>query len=107
MVDHLKWWRSLLAGEKVSIHEEDPQPGYFKMRDRRGLNANLAPIKRPWRACAIFRDEKGILRAEFAGSEVPVDILWPWCVKNPISYEDYRFWHSRGKFPNEIERDQK
>src|SRR5690554_321797 len=55
MPDDLDKWRRMLAGEKVPMHLDEPIIGYFKIRDRRGLNAQLAPIKRPWIACAIWR----------------------------------------------------
>lgn len=97
----LAWWQAAVAGETPPVHSE-PECGYFKMRDRRGLNKKLAPIKRPWVACAIWRDgETGELRAELAGTITDVDRLWPYCAKHPISYEDYAFFHEHEQFPEE------
>lgn len=93
------WHAALLAGEKPETYEAEPQCGYFKMRDRRGLNKDLAPIKRPWIACAIWRDEAGELKAEIAGVPCEIDRLWPYCAKHPVSYEDYAYWHQNEKFP--------
>lgn len=98
MSDPFTWWRAALAGEKPRTYET-PECGYFKMRDRRGLNKNLAPIKRPWIACAIWPDENGELKAELAGTAVDVDRLWPWAAKCPISFEDYQYWHQHERFP--------
>lgn len=92
------WWQASLAGEKPKTYET-PECGYFKMRDRRGLNMKLAPIKRPWIACAIWLSEAGEFKAELAGAECHVDRLWPWCAKYPISFEDYAYWHQNEKFP--------
>lgn len=92
------WWTAALAGEKPKTYET-PECGYFKMRDRRGLNMQLAPIKRPWIACAIWLSEAGEFKAERAGTPCDVDVLWPWCAKYPISFEDYTYWHQNEKFP--------
>jgi hypothetical protein len=93
------WWSAAIAGEKPATYET-AECGYFKMRDRRGLNKDLAPIKRPWIACAIWRDPTtGELMAERAGTACDVDALWPWCAKYPIEYDDYAYWHLNEKFP--------
>lgn len=92
------WWAAAVAGEKPPVHS-DPECGYFKVRDRRGLNKNKAAIKRPWVACAIWRDETGELRAELAGVAADVDSLWPYVAKYPIPYDDYAYWHINEKFP--------
>lgn len=99
MNDPYAWWRAMLAGEAPPIHESEPQCGYFKMRDRRGLNVKKAPIKRPFIAASIFPGSEG-LRAELAGREVPIDRLWPYAAKHVISYEDYQFWHANERWPS-------
>jgi len=92
-------WRAALSGESPPCYADMPWCGYFKMRDRRGLNLGKAANKRPVVACAIWRGEDGELRAEFAKSPVPVDRVWPWCAKHPVSYEDYAHWHRHEKWP--------
>lgn len=103
MTDAYAWWRAALAGENPATHPDPDQAqcGYFKMRDRRGLNKNLAPIKRPWVACAIWRDEAGELKAELAGAETSVERLWPYCTRHPIPYETYAHWHQHEAWPRE------
>lgn len=96
------WHADLLAGKKPLTYEGEPQCGYFKMRDRRGLNKNLAPIKRPWVACAIWRDEAGELKAEYAGRPTEIERLWPWVAKHPVSYDDYAYWHQNERFPEKV-----
>lgn len=100
VTDDFEWWRRAVNGEKPPIHEGDPQCGYFKVRDRRGLNKDLAPIKRPFVAAAIWRDEDGF-KAEVAGSPVDIDHAWPYVAKYPIAYETYQFWHLNEKWPEE------
>lgn len=100
MSDDLAKWRGLLAGESVPLHMDDPICGYFKMRDRRGLNMMLAPIKRPFRACAIWRDANGDFKAEFAGAACPVERVYPYCARYPITYEEYQHWHAHKQWPD-------
>lgn len=98
MSDDYAWWRRAITGQNPPVHDE-PECGYFKVRDRRGLNKHLAPIKRPWVACAIWRDEAGSLQAELAGSVTAVEALWPYVAKYPIDFETYKYWHDHERFP--------
>lgn len=98
MSDPFAWWRDALAGKSPPVHS-DPECGYFKVRDRRGLNKAKAPIKRPWVVCAIWRDEAGELKAELAGTETAPDRIWPYCAKYPITHETYAYWHTNERFP--------
>lgn len=103
MSDDFANWRAALTGAKLKVYETEPWCGYFKQRDRRGLNLHLAPIKRPWIACAIWRDEAGELVAERAGQAVPIDWIWPHCVSHPIPYETYIFWKTNERWPEEAD----
>ena len=103
MTDDYATWRALMAGEKAPLHLDEPICGYFKMRDRRGLYLNMAPIKRPFIACAIWRGENGELKAERAKAEVPVDWIWPYCAKHPIGHEAYAYWHQHERWPEEAQ----
>jgi hypothetical protein len=94
-------WAAAIAGKPAPVHVDEPWCGYFKMRDKRGVHANVHVRKRPWVCCAIWRDENGDLKAEFAKSPIPVDRLWPYCAKSPISYELYQYWHSHERWPEE------
>jgi hypothetical protein len=99
-------WRAAVAGAdpaKLGIHLDEAWCGYFKVQDRRSDHLKSAPRKRPYIACAIWRDENGNLVAERAKSRVPVDWLWPWCASHPISYETYAYWHEHEKWPEEAE----
>ncbi len=95
-------WGQSLTGGSPRLIEDEPWCGYFKMRDRRGLNINLAPIKRPFIACAIWAEGSGELKAELAGAIVPVERIWPWCAKHPIDYQTYVFWHENNQWPEEV-----
>lgn len=95
--DDYTWWRRAIQGEVGPIHDE-PVCGYFKVRDRRGENKNLAPVKRPWVPAAIWREGDSLV-AEVGGITTAVDGLWPYCAKNPIPFEDYEHWHLNGRWP--------
>ena len=99
--DPYLWWENAIKGTMGPLHEDEPVCGYFKMRDRRGLNKDLAPIKRPFVACAIWPTESG-LKAEFAGTPTEVESIWPHCAKKPITFEEYRYWHdNNGQWPDQ------
>jgi hypothetical protein len=98
-MDAFASWEAALAGEKPPMHESEPWCGYFKMRDRRGLNKEKAAIKRPWIACAIWPGREGEYMAELAGSPISVDVIWPYCARYPISYETYAYWHQHDRWP--------
>jgi len=105
MSDDYAWWRAKLAGEKPLTYEAEPQCGYFRVRDRRGLNKHLAPIKRPWIAAAIWRAEDGSFKAEVAGSPTDIENAWPYIAKHPITYEHYQFWHQHERWPEEPKKE--
>lgn len=94
-----EWWRRTIRGEKCPLHESPAECGYYKMRDRRGLNEKLAPAKRPFIAVAIWRDKNGEIQAERAGTPINAEYVWPYCAKHPISYEEYAYWHEHEKWP--------
>lgn len=100
MSDDYAWWRAALAGQNPPTHEGEPQCGYFKVRDWRGVNSNLAPIKRPWVAGAIWRDGDRLV-ADFAGSPADAEAMWLSFAKHPIAYEDYAYWHRTERWPEQ------
>lgn len=99
MTDPYDWWRASLAGSNPPIHDGEPQCGYFKVRDRRGIYANVAPIKRPFIAAAIWFED-GQYRAEIAGNEVEIERAWPWIAKHPITFAEYKYWHENERWPS-------
>lgn len=72
------WWQNALAGNIGSIHEGDPQQGYYRTRFKSG----------PWEPVAIwFADgDWHALRGEKTVEAVDI---WTWCCRNPITYEAY------------------
>ncbi len=89
MSDSYSWWRQALLGHFGPIHENDPQPGYYRMRKGRGG---------PWVPVAIWAGENdpapiclvdGVERDPFE--------VWTWVCRYPVSYETYAAVAERGE----------
>jgi hypothetical protein len=78
--DDLTHWRAALRGAAMPLHENDPQPGYWRLRAWRGG---------PWVPVAIWRDPDGSLKALKGGQPADAQALWTWCCRHPIAYEAY------------------
>lgn len=81
------YWQRALAGLPSAIHENDPQPGYYRARNYRGG---------PWSPIAIWRDSAGNLKALRDGASVDPFDIWTWCCTNAIPYETYVAVAERG-----------
>ena len=93
MTDQFDGWRSLLAGKPVQFDANDPLPGYYKIR--KGRNGD-------WESVGIWQNDMGAIVVMLNGSHVPIDRVWPWCAKYPISYETYADVAEDGKpWPNQ------
>ncbi len=101
MADAFDKWRRLLAGEKVPLHEDEPLCGYWKTRDHTATK--MDGRRWPMVACAVWVGPDGALIAERAGRQVPVEWLWPYYAKNPITFETYTHWHQHHSWPKEAE----
>lgn len=90
MTDEFQFWRDALAGKDVLIVENDPQPGYYKTRNKAGK----------WLPVAIWRKD-GVLVAR-VGSEArdPLDI-WTWCAKSPVLKDDAKAAFETGSWPGD------
>ena len=94
-----RWWQSALRGSIPDMVEDDPQPGYYRIKNSAG----------GWDPLAIWRAEDGILAQrgpEEGGQEVdPLDV-WTWCCKYPIPYQTYVTVARNGEpWPFEIPRE--
>lgn len=76
----LSIWRKSLAGEPVALHENDPQEGYWRLRQKRAGH---------WIPVAIWRTPEGELQALRDGEVADAQDLWSWCCRYPIAYETY------------------
>jgi hypothetical protein len=78
--DSLSFWRDAQSGSFSPIHENDPRPGWYRMRDAR--SGTFVPI-------AIMTDSAGAVQALKSGQPVDPFAVWTWCCRNPIPYETY------------------
>jgi hypothetical protein len=89
----LQFWRDALAGDDVAIHESEPQPGWYKMRERDGR----------WVPVAILADDTGALSAQKGGRLVDPFEVWTWCCRQPIDHDLYIGVTERGEpWPDDI-----
>lgn len=88
------WYFSALAGGNPPIHEGDPQPGYYRVRDGKGG---------PW--VPIWIGEDGASYQGFEGAEVAIDAAdrWTFICKHPIAYETWiEVYQGRMTWPDDI-----
>lgn len=93
-----QWWKDALAGNRPPIHEDQPQPGYYKVKRGQG---------EPWQGCAIWpsKTDGRLLAAVGRKPNVnPVDPykIWTWAAKHPISLDDYKHFAEHGHLPGEL-----
>jgi hypothetical protein len=89
MSDSYLWWRQALLGHFGPIHENDPQPGYYRMRKGRGGR---------WVPAAIWEDkDKSCLSCLVDGVERDAFEVWTWVCRYPVSYETYVAVAERGE----------
>jgi hypothetical protein len=91
-MDEFHWWREALKGNVGEIHESNPQPGYYKMRD--GKDG-------PWLPVAIWTSE-GELVCRVAGNRRDALEVWTWCAKNPVSKADAKIAFETGSWPGDV-----
>ncbi len=84
IVDIWAWWRGALAnpkeiGRSLSVHDGDPQQGYFRVRYAKD---------KPFEPVAIWKED-GQWLAYRSGKEVRADDIWTSCCRHPVTYEAY------------------
>ena len=79
MSDSFAYWQTAMSGRFGPVHENDPQPGFYRTKPRGGERA--VPV-------AIWRDERGV-HALRDGFPVEPSAVWTWCCMHPVSYETY------------------
>src|SRR5437588_590750 len=84
----LSAWRKALAGQPIPLHENDPQEGYWRLRQRRSG---------AWLPVAIWREPDGALKALRDGEQAEAQELWTWCCRHPVAYEAYVAVAERGE----------
>jgi hypothetical protein len=78
-VNEYAFWQEALQGRFGPIHESDPQPGAYRMRNRAG----------GWDPVLIWQGDQGVICAMRGNDEVDPVEVWSFCVKHPISDQVY------------------
>jgi hypothetical protein len=92
MSDQFQFWRDALDGKSPAIHEDAPQPGYYKLR--RGKDA-------PWVPVAIwYRDGELVCRVG-PDMRYPLEV-WVSCADNPVAKDDAKHAFQHGTWPGDV-----
>lgn len=93
MTDQYHWWRNALAGNAGPVHSEEPQSGFYKLRDkRRGL---FEPV-------AIWRDHEDNIICRVGDSVKDPVLTWQWCAGAPVSKADAKHAFEHGSWPGDV-----
>lgn len=92
MSDPYSYWRDALNGQFAPISADAPQPGRYRMREKKGG---------PWLPVAIFTQD-GALKAAVGRSFTDPLKVWTWCADNPVSEADYKQALDGGAWPGDV-----
>lgn len=81
------YWREALAGGNPAVHENAPQPGFYRTKGGKGREPE--PV-------AIF-EHNGALVALRSGNPVDPGEVWTWVCTSPISHDVYEAVAERGE----------
>lgn len=89
-MDEFQFWRDALAGKKVEISADAPQPGYYKTRTRK--DGPYVPVA-IWTAngelvCRVGNEKRD-----------PVSV-WTFCADKPVSKDDAKHAFEHGTWPD-------
>lgn len=87
------YWQNALAGTFGPIHDDDPQPGFY--RKRTGKAKGYVGV-------AIWEQDGKMVSVVGAGTMDPREI-WTYCCPYPITEEQYHAWRDGGKWWDEDE----
>lgn len=90
-MDEFQFWRDALAGKKVEISADAPQPGYYKTRTRK--DGPYVPVA-IWTAngelvCRVGNEKRD-----------PVSV-WTFCADKPVSKDDAKHAFEHGTWPGD------
>lgn len=85
------YWQNALQGNFGPVHDDDPQPGFY--RKRTGKAAGYVGV-------AIWEHDGKMVCVCGAGTMDPNEV-WTYCCPHPITEEQYRDWRAGGKWWDE------
>lgn len=84
------YWRNALEGDFGAVHDGDPQPGFYRKRNKSGTD----------QACAIWVKD-GEFVATLDGEPVNAPDIWSWVCQNPITHEEFNAFKDTGSWPDD------
>lgn len=92
--DQYTFWRRSLAGHKMPMHEGDIESGFYRRREKNGVDS----------AVAYWRDEHDQQRCALNGRSIQLDQAienWTFVCDKPVSHADYEHRMKEGRWPND------
>jgi len=88
-----QWWRDALNGKFGPMHENEPQPGCYRAKDRAG---KMQPV-------VIWKDPtadgmRPAMMAEFCGRTIEADRIWSFCCRNPVTESQIKAFEEAGQW---------
>lgn len=78
--DAYTYWRNALAGNFGDVHDDEPQPGFYRKRISKGG---------PFYPIAIWA-QGGKMMAKFMDGVADASEIWTFCCQHPITEAEYR-----------------
>lgn len=94
MTHSFKYYESALAGKPVQIHEDQPQPGYYKLR--KDKNGAYLPV-------AIWVNKSGALMCRVGPKIEDAFKVWTWCADKPVAKADAKIAFETGSWPGDVD----
>lgn len=97
MVNAYLFWKTalkdpaLIGTDKLPVHEDDPQPGFYRMKDRDG--GDMIPV-------AIWLNGAGEIAVKVGHAMATNADAWTFCCRNPIEEQVYRGVVAGGSWPD-------
>ncbi len=87
------YYKAALAGQKVDISADDPQPGYYRKRD--GKDGPYEPV-------IIWPDKEGVMKATTPKGVQDAIEIWTWVADKPVSKADAEVAFDTGAWPGDV-----
>lgn len=85
------YWQNALQGNFLPVHEDSPQPGFYRQRNGKAKGYYPAAI---WK-------EEGLLVASVAGMMADPGSIWTYVCQHPVTEQQYRDRVATGKWWDE------
>lgn len=87
------YWKAACAGERPAYHDDDPQTGFYRIKNQDGS----------YDAVAIWFDAEGVCLAKRAHRMVDdVNEVWRMCAQRPVAHPTYKQVMDGGEWPDVV-----